>query len=748
MPSTDKYTAKLEAQILSLNEEIITLRSQVFKLRDELHMLRNSRVVGRIIKTRDAIGDPAVLPVRALHKTRRTVAEFVPDQLRLPLMKTLRRVRSGVRTKASEYKDRAVVVETVRNTPWAKNQPLVSVVIPHYNRADTIDDTLDSLAAQTFRNFEVIIVDDHSDDLVSIKKLVSIKNASIIHHDANRGVAAARNSGIEQARGKYIICLDSDDMLETTFIEKATLTLELNPDISLVTTYQDMFGVVNELFEKHPYDPLRLIQDNMVITAAEFRKEAWEVSGGYKPSIGYEDWDFWLSLSENGFWGKLIPEPLFKYRTSMQSRYVEDKDVHWNNIKKIRSLHPKYRSAVKALLAKRQLKKRVVDPKTALVNMSDKAHFVPAKNDKPNVLITVPFVDFGGVSTLLHNFTREVVGDVNLHIITGLPNKNEWDYKFKEVTPFVYHMASMFGEDPELQFEFVSHYIATRNIDILHLVHNGFIFDMLPELKSRYPKLKVITTVFNDRAPYLDQSVQQQDNIDAFTTDNNAVSNIFEHRLRPGRPIKVIPNGIDIEDDFNPAKVDREKKRKELGLEKDDLAVFYIGRLSEEKNPDVFVNVAKTVAEQPKGSGRVVFFIVGDGPMRNEIVEQIMKDKIPRVIYLGYQSNVAQYLSVADVFVLPSSVEGFPLSILEAMAMKTVVIASRVGAVPDVIRDDKNGYIVQPGSVKEIQGAIAKLLNPQTRATIQKVARQDVEKKYSSTRLGISYRKLYKDTLQ
>jgi glycosyltransferase involved in cell wall biosynthesis/2-polyprenyl-3-methyl-5-hydroxy-6-metoxy-1,4-benzoquinol methylase len=741
---TELLSAKQELELAQ--EEILSLRSQAFMLRDELHSLRNSRVVGRIIKTRDKIGNPATLPKRAAYKTRRKVAEYIPDQVRLPMMGALRKIRDQVRARARQHNNRAVTVTYVDNIKWSEEIPLVSVVIPYYNRADTIDDTLASLKAQTFRNFETIVVDDKSPDPVSIEKLKTIKATRIIRQETNKGVAEARNTGIREARGKYIICLDSDDMIDPTFIEKATLTLELNPDISLITTYQDMFGVVNELFEKHPYDPLRLIKDNMVITAAQFRREAWEVSGGFKPDLGYEDWDFWLTLSEHGFWGKLIPEPLFKYRTAMASRYVEDKDKHWNNIKRIQSLHPKYRSIIKSLLAQRRSRKQTVNPDTAFVNIVGKENYKVLENGRTNVLITVPWLDFGGVSTLLYNFMREVSQDVNLHVATGLPNKNEWDYKFREVTPFIYHMPSMFDEDPKLQLEFLSNYIKTRKIDILHLVHNGFVYDMLPELRKRHPKLKVISTVFNDRAPYLEQSIAHHESIDIFSSDNQAVGKIYTDRLTANRPVKVIPNGVDTNMEFNPEKFDREAVRKELKLRDDELAVFFIGRLSEEKNPDVFVEAAK-VFQGLSSTTKVKFFIIGDGPMRKEILDQIYKEDIPNVLYLGYQKDVAKYLSAGDVFILPSAVEGFPLSILEAMAMKVAVIASNVGAVGDVIKSGVNGYIVKPGSVDEICDALSVLSDDKRRAVVQSKAREDAEKLYSSDQLGAHYRSLYKEVL-
>jgi glycosyltransferase involved in cell wall biosynthesis len=736
---------KKDEEIEDLTVEVLDLRSTSFQLRDELHALRNSRVLGKIIKTRDKIGSPYTLPKRAINKTRRTVAKFVPDSIRLPLMKSLRRVRDGAKQNMTH---RPAVIVPVKNVAWSADIPLVSIVIPYYNRADTIDETLASLASQTFINFETIIVDDGSTDQESVEKLKELKTGSPVKvklvHQPNSGVASARNKGIELAKGKYIICLDSDDMLESTFIEKATVALEANPDVSLVSTYQDMFGVVNEVFEKHSYDPMRLIDDNMVITAAQFRREAWKQSGGYKSEIGYEDWEFWLTLAENGYWGKQIPEPLFKYRTSMQSRYVDDKDVHWNNLKTIRAIHSDYKKRIRSLVTSRSSERHVATSQTAFMNMKRSKDYRVVSNGNPNVLVTVPWMDFGGVSTLLNNFTREVASDVNLHFITGLPNKNEWEYKFKNITSRVYHMPNLFDEDAALQYEFMANYIKTRNIDILHIVHNGFVYPMLSELKKLFPELRVVTTVFNDRAPYLRQSVDEQQSINTFTTDNLAVAGIYQKALNDMSDVRVIPNGIDSADIFNPALFDINAVRESLKIAPKDVAVFYIGRLSEEKNPDLFVEMAGMILK--KGLKNARFFIVGDGPMRSQIEYAIHDLKTDRVTYLGYQSDIAKYLSAADVFVLPSSVEGFPLSIIEAMAMNVAVVATNVGAVSDVIADGVNGIVVSEVSALALANSLERVLEtPSELSDIQSKTRREVEKKYSNTILGKNYRKLYKD---
>lgn len=235
-----------------LEANVMNLRTELFETRDQLHALKNSRVIGRAIKVRNKIGNPYTLPKRSANKARRTAAKFVPDAIRLPLMKNLRQTRNAVRQKVGRYREGAVVVTSIDNKSWEKGEPLVSVVIPYYNRADTVDETLQSLDRQTFRNFEVIVVDDKSNDKASIEKLNHLPGVTVIRHKTNEGVARARNNGIAAAKGKYILCLDSDDMVEETYIEKATMILETHPDIALVSAYQDAFGVINEVFEKHP----------------------------------------------------------------------------------------------------------------------------------------------------------------------------------------------------------------------------------------------------------------------------------------------------------------------------------------------------------------------------------------------------------------------------------------------------------------------------------------------------------------
>lgn len=117
------------------------------------------------------------------------------------------------------------------------SQPLVSVIIPTYNASDTIEMTLDSIFAQTYKNHEIIVVDDGSTDRTS-EILWPLANSGKIHLiiQENFGPSAARNAGIMSARGEYIAFLDSDDIFATESIERRVKVLTDHSDVSLVFT--------------------------------------------------------------------------------------------------------------------------------------------------------------------------------------------------------------------------------------------------------------------------------------------------------------------------------------------------------------------------------------------------------------------------------------------------------------------------------------------------------------------------------
>ncbi len=255
-------------------------------------------------------------------------------------------------------------IGTVRFKKQKKwNGPLVTVVIPCHNYGRYIDDALESVIGQTFSNLEIVIVDDGSDDKATINKLAEIEKKrqtrlKIIRQD-NRGVSSARNKGIRTARGKYICCLDADDKLAPTYIEKCVAAME-SENLDVCYSYAQLFGDENWVWKTGDFDIEVLKNSNCVPTAAVFKRSIWKKIGGFNPEIeigaekraagklaggapgrGYEDWNFWISIAEHGGRGKLIPEPLFYYRRHGGGRGVGDDDeIHEKLVKKIMLTHP------------------------------------------------------------------------------------------------------------------------------------------------------------------------------------------------------------------------------------------------------------------------------------------------------------------------------------------------------------------------------------------------------------------------
>ncbi|HQM52619.1 MAG TPA: hypothetical protein PLI86_05790, partial [bacterium] len=139
----------------------------------------------------------------------------------------------------------------------------------------------------------------------------------------------------------YICCLDADDLIEPTYLQKCVTALE-NGGLDICYSHVRLFGDEERVWETGDFDPETLKRQNCVCVGAVYRKSAWEQAGGYNPdmSLGYEDWDFWLSMLENGAQGTVIPEPLFLYRKHGRSMIDGAQERHKFLCAQIRENHP------------------------------------------------------------------------------------------------------------------------------------------------------------------------------------------------------------------------------------------------------------------------------------------------------------------------------------------------------------------------------------------------------------------------
>ncbi|MCI5145419.1 MAG: glycosyltransferase, partial [Candidatus Electrothrix sp. AR3] len=138
---------------------------------------------------------------------------------------------------------------------------------------------------------------------------------------SNQGLAAARNNGIREAKGEYILPLDADDRIGPSYLERAVEFLDQDPVLGIVYCRAQLFGEVETEWLLPPFSLEQMLQDNIIFCSALFRYQDWQQVGGYCQELryGWEDYDFWLSLLEMGRTVYQIPEILFYYRVAADS---------------------------------------------------------------------------------------------------------------------------------------------------------------------------------------------------------------------------------------------------------------------------------------------------------------------------------------------------------------------------------------------------------------------------------------------
>ncbi|QWV95065.1 glycosyltransferase family 2 protein [Geomonas oryzisoli] len=202
-------------------------------------------------------------------------------------------------------------------------RPKVSVVIPCYNHGIYLDEAVDSVLAQSFTDFEIVIVNDGSTDPYTVDLLARYRRPKTrVLHTENAGVSSARNSGIAAAQGDYILPLDADDRIAPSYLEKGVAILDARPEVGIVYCDEQMFGERDDVWIMPEYDPVALLFDNQIFPSAFFRKSDWEKVGGYSSRFvyGWEDWDFWITMSTLKKEVTKIPELLYYYRIRSESR--------------------------------------------------------------------------------------------------------------------------------------------------------------------------------------------------------------------------------------------------------------------------------------------------------------------------------------------------------------------------------------------------------------------------------------------
>ena len=185
------------------------------------------------------------------------------------------------------------------------NPGLISVIVPCYNQGIYLKETIQSALASTYRPLEILIINDGStDNSLEIAKKLEAQHPEVrVLDQANAGVTKARNVGIAAAQGEYILPLDGDDLISTTYIEKGMAILSTRPEVTVVYCQAEKFSkAVRKPWKLKPFSLQQLAKDNMIFVSALFRKADALGVGGFSEDmqLGREDWEFWIKLLKNG----------------------------------------------------------------------------------------------------------------------------------------------------------------------------------------------------------------------------------------------------------------------------------------------------------------------------------------------------------------------------------------------------------------------------------------------------------------
>lgn len=212
-------------------------------------------------------------------------------------------------------------------------QGLVSIVIPCFNSKATIVETLESVLAQSYSNYELIVVDDGSTDHTFdvVNEFMSDNKAVKLRRQDNRGLPAARNFGFSFAEGEFVVFLDSDDCLAETFLEECVAKFREDKTCSVAYTQVEFFERVTGIFILPEISMDRLLIQNCLTATAMIKSELFREIGMYDENLKFvEDWEMWIRMYSRYPNFYKIEKPLFYYRRRNSADSMTDTNLFAN----------------------------------------------------------------------------------------------------------------------------------------------------------------------------------------------------------------------------------------------------------------------------------------------------------------------------------------------------------------------------------------------------------------------------------
>ncbi len=629
----------------------------------------------------------------------------------------------------------------------AKNNnfsPFVTIITPFYNTDEVFHETAQSVFAQSFQQFEWIIINDGTTDRKSIEILNTYRNidprVKIIDHDKNKGLASARNTGFKSASAQYVFQLDSDDLIEPTTLEKCAWFLISHPFYGFTKGYTIGFGEKNYADWKISFEHTEeFFKDNPVTATAMIRKSVHKAVGGYDNSLkmGFEDWDFWLKCASKGYWGATIWEHMDWYRTrkSHADRWMA---FNGENRKKLRKmLRDKYGYLEKKGFPRFNRYKE--EPYGTLDET------IPFKNplfkEKKRLIIILPWFAVGGADKFNIDLVRLLTENhgYEITICATLTDEQVWLPRFKKYTSDIFILGNFLknGDHPR----FINYLIKSRQADALLITGSLLGYQLLPYIRAKNPHLPILNFEHIEQEEwrggnYPRFSVNLRTCLDLSVVVSGYLKDWMVKRGAESQRIEVCYINIDT-DYWKPSEKNRKKIRQKLQLKDDTSLILFTGRLVDQKRPKLLAKVIKALEKE---AGDFLCLVAGDGPHEDWMKKFIDENRLSNLRLLGYQSHdqIKELLAATDIFFLPSDHEGIAMSCYEAMAMGIPIVCSHVGGQAELITPEC-GILVkkEENELNHYAKALKKLISDKNlRKNMGNAARKRVETGFKLEQMG------------
>ena len=666
-----------------------------------------------------------------------------------------------------------------------------SVVIPAYNAERFIEETIHSVLNQTYPQFELIVVNDGSDDS-TVHIVESFQDKRIrLYSIARTGIPAApRNYGILRASGEYIAFLDADDMWTRRKLEKCRdMILQYGARFIFtngirIDEYGNLLGIIHPRqfreFVVEKRDML-LLMDNfipcssVVVDSEIFKKHKFCEDRRFK---ALEDYLLWLEINHetrlyyldtlllkrsvysSSTWNApdVLPQKdgvvldrvekkqLYNKGKITLARKIRQVNLLWANEKKLDATGRAFslftshisRNPITIL---RYGRYRFYHTRKSLC--LSKLYVV---RGKVKILYVIATMDIGGAQKQLVQLVRGLNKNKYEPVVCCLTKGGPLEDELRQERIRCFILYKRFKFDFSVILRLIS-LIRREKPDILHtyiFTANSFgraagIIGRVRKIIASEHGMDVWKSKFHfliDRIllHWTDKVICVSDGVKTFYADKIGLS----------KEKSVTIYNCVAETTRNGANVD--VIRKNCGIQSEDRLIGTIGRLAVGKGMKCLIHAIAIVRKQIP---QIKFLIVGDGPQKTKLTELVDKlDMRKSVIFAGLQKDVSPFLNAMEFFVFPSLYEGLGIVLLEAMSFGKPVVASNIPGVDEVVVDGETGILVEHSNPVALASAIKKLLNNREQARMLGIAgRERAAKCFGCKRMVSEYEQIY-DALQ